>query len=176
MSAAMHDQGKGGPPVEDNPYEAQLRRIDDLTRRALEGKVVIRGNERPWVTNRQGRLKFFVTRSQTDMVPCPFDLFIHDVQTHSGKHTHQGGLAIYVLEGHGNTVIDGKRVDWEKGDLILLPIKPGGVEHQHFNSEIGKPARWLAFYYSHYEEVLGNLFRQNEESPHWSGRLGHHHD
>ena len=162
--------GKEAAFLEDNPYEAQLRRIEDLTRRALEGKVVIRGKDRPWVNSRQGRLKFFVTRSQTDMVPCPFDVFIHDVRTHSGKHTHQGGLAIYVLEGKGYTILDGKRLDWEKGDLILLPIKPGGVEHQHYNSEPDKPARWLAFYYSHFEEALGNLFHQNEDSPEWSGR------
>jgi hypothetical protein len=162
------DQAKMAAMLEDNPYEAQLRRIDGLTQRALEGNVVIRGKERPWVTSRQGRLKFFVTRSQTDMVPSPFDIFVHDVQTHSGKHTHQGGLAIYVLEGKGYTVIDGKRLDWEKGDLILLPIKPGGVEHQHFNAETGQPARWLAFYYSHFEEALGNLFRQHEEAPQWN--------
>jgi len=36
------------------------------------------------------------------------------------------------------------RYDWEAGDLILLPVKPGGVEHQHFS--LGdEPARWMAF-------------------------------
>ena len=28
-------------------------------------------------------------------------IFVHDIKTHSGKHCHQGGLVIYVLESKG---------------------------------------------------------------------------
>ena len=67
-------------------------------------------------------------------------VFIHDIKTRSGKHRHQGGLVIYVLEGKGYSVVDGERKDWEKGDLVLLPMKPEGVEHQHFNLDPAEPA------------------------------------
>jgi len=30
-------------------------------------------------------------------------------------------------------------------DLLLLPIKPGGVEHKHYNRYDDKPAKWIAF-------------------------------
>ncbi len=39
----------------------------------------------------------------------------------------------------------GERVDWEKGDLVLPPMKPSGVEHQHFKLDPEKPALWMAF-------------------------------
>jgi gentisate 1,2-dioxygenase len=78
-------------------------------------------------------------------------VFTHEVRKISGKYRHQGELVIYVIDGKGYSVVDGERVDWEKGDLVLLPIlvllpmKPGGVEHQHFNLDPEKPALWMAF-------------------------------
>ena len=33
----------------------------------------------------------------------------------------------------------------EAGDLLLLPLKPGGVEHKHYNRYEDKPAKWIAF-------------------------------
>ena len=38
-----------------------------------------------------------------------------------------------------------QRHDWEAGDLLLLPVKKGGVEHQHFNKDDAHPAKWIAF-------------------------------
>ena len=91
------------------------------------------------------------------------------IHHHSGKHRHQGGLAIFVLEGAGYTVVDGKRYDWKAGDLILLPIKPGGVSHQHFNADPKKPARWLALITNSYRPHLGYEIVQIEDSPDWKG-------
>ena len=54
-------------------------------------------------------------------------------------------LVIYILEGEGYSVVEGERHDWEAGDLLLLPLLPGGVEHQHFNTKDDKPAKWIAF-------------------------------
>lgn len=79
-----------------------------------------------------------------------------------------GGRAIYVLEGKGWTTVDGVRYDWEEGDLLLLPIKPEGVEHQHFNAEPGKPCKWLAMIYSPFKAALGSQMEQVEVSPDWS--------
>jgi len=71
-------------------------------------------------------------------------VFVQEIHVHSGKHRHQGGLVIYVLEGEGYSVVEGERLDWEAGDLLLLPLKPGGVEHQHFNKYEDRPAKWIA--------------------------------
>ena len=52
-----------------------------------------------------------------------------------------------MITGKGYSVVDGERIDWQAGDLLLLPIKPGGVEHQHFNINPGSECRWIAFSY-----------------------------
>src|SRR5439155_811034 len=74
-----------------------------------------------------------------------WNVFVQDIRVHSGKHRHQGGLVIYIMEGEGYSVVDGERHDWEAGDLLLLPVKKGGVEHQHFNKDDAHPAKWIAF-------------------------------
>lgn len=158
--------------------EARQRDIYELTieyeakrrRRAIEGRVVIRGSEIPWRQSRQANIKRYMQHPFIeDTALQGWAVFIQDVKTHSGKHRHQGGLAIYVLEGKGWTVVDGVRYDWEEGDLILLPLKPGGVEHQHFNAEIGKSCKWLALIYSSFKDFLGNPYEQVEASPDWKG-------
>lgn len=146
-------------------YDAGFQHDARLRQRAVEGKVVIRYADRPWQQGRQGRIKFYLHVMLDDTAVTPWRLFVHDIRTHSGKHRHQGGLAIYVIEGKGWTVVDGVRHDWEAGDLILLPVKPRGCEHQHFNGEPGKPCKWLALIFSPYKDSLGSEMEQKEVSP-----------
>lgn len=153
-----------------NVYDAGFNLDTERRRRSLEGRIVIKGSERPWEQTRQGLLKHYVHSTIDDTAVLNWrSFFVHDIKTHSGRHRHQGGLAIYVIEGRGWTTVDGARHDWEAGDLILLPVKPGGVEHQHFNAEPGKPCRWLGIIYGGFWDALGNEKEQNEESPDWKG-------
>jgi gentisate 1,2-dioxygenase len=57
------------------------------------------------------------------------------------------------------------RWDWEKGDLVLLPTKPEGVVHQHFNLDPEKPAVWAALINMPIHEYLASDFQQVENSP-----------
>jgi hypothetical protein len=158
--------------------EAEARKLDyyellynlwaQARERAQTGQVVIKGKEQPWEQTRQAWLKHYLHPCITHTAVQGWLLFINDIRSHSGRHRHQGGLAIFVLEGKGWTVVDGVRYDWEEGDLILLPIKPHGVEHQHFNAQPGKPCKWLAFIYTPYVDALGNELEQKEVSPDWT--------
>ena len=96
-------------------------------------------------------------------------IFVQNIKRHSGRHRHQCGLGLFVLEGKGYTVVDGVKYDWEKDDLILLPIKPDGCEHQHFNAEEGKPCFWLAFIFSPVFDAVGSDIEQRSVSPDWKG-------
>jgi gentisate 1,2-dioxygenase len=130
----------------ENAYERVIRLRQEFLERQEVGPVVIKPAQRQWEMTRQGRLLFYLHPDVHKDTPLQdWLVFSLDIKTHSGKHRHQGGLAIYVLEGKGYTIIDGERVDWEAGDLLLLPFKPEGVEHQHFNTDPGKPCRWVAF-------------------------------
>ena len=94
-------------------------------------------------------------------------IFINQIKKHGGKHIHQGGLPLFVLEGKGYTIVDGVRYDWEKGDLILLPIKRDGCEHQHFNEDPDVPAKRVAFIFKPLRDPAGVKFVQVEEHPDW---------
>ncbi len=152
----------GGEDVYEQNMRLQLA-IRDLS---LTGKVVIRAADRPFQQTRQGRLRFYLARGITTDAPLKdWHCFVLDVQRHSGKHRHQGGLCIFVLEGEGYSVVDGERIDWEAGDLILLPIKPGGCEHQHFNRYADRPCKWIAFIYMPLQDETGFYLEQQEDAP-----------
>ncbi|MBI2372252.1 MAG: cupin domain-containing protein [Deltaproteobacteria bacterium] len=40
---------------------------------------------------------------------------------HVPPHRHSYTTIIYVIRGRGHTIIDGKRLDWEPGDVYLIP-------------------------------------------------------
>lgn len=148
-------------------YESIMRMYEEIRQQASTGKVVIRAKELGWQQGRQGLLKYYLHPHAPGMVTTYWDVFVHDIRHQSGRHRHQGGLSIYVIEGSGYTLIDGVKIEWEAGDLILLPIKPSGVEHQHFNREPGKPCKWLAFIFLPYSVIMGGEFTQVELSPDW---------
>src|SRR5438093_7570461 len=45
-------------------------------------------------------------------------------------HRHTGSAVYYVVQGVGETVIDGCRFAWNKGDIIVLP---SWALHEHAN-------------------------------------------
>lgn len=63
-------------------------------------------------------------------------------QGKSQKHGHQNEALLYILEGRGYEIHDGKTYEWNAGDLVLIH---GGSVHQHFNADPDKPARGIIF-------------------------------
>ena len=75
--------------------------------RSFAGKVVIRGEECPWVMSRQALVRHYMWPSRysgltPETVLDDWNIFVQDIKVHSGKHRHQGGLVIYILEGEGS--------------------------------------------------------------------------
>ena len=154
------------PPIADNPYEAVMRYRKALKERNQNGPVVLAAADRPYFQARQGKLRFFLDPVSFKDTPLQqWRVFTHEIHTKSGRHAHQGGLVIYVVSGVGYSTVEGERVDWKKGDLVLLPMKPGGVEHQHFNLQPGTPAVWAAFIHTPMQEYLASELEQKEASP-----------
>jgi len=154
-------------------YAETLRQYSTAREHAKNGKIVIRAKDLPWRQGRQGYSKRYLNWHKVadgavlEAATQGWTCFIQHVKTHSGKHRHQGGIQLFVLEGEGYTTVNGKKVDWEKWDLIILPVQPNGCEHQHFNKSPGTPAKWMAFRYHPFSEVLGNMFEHVEDSPDW---------
>ncbi len=144
-----------------NPYEDAIKRYREKKEKATKGARLIKGKEIAWIVARQGVLRHYHTESHSGHALETLRLFVHEVRSHSGRHVHQGGFNLFVLKGKGYTVVDGVKFDWSEGDLILLPFKKGGVEHQHFNAD-DKPSRWLAFSSIPMGDLVGMFMEQKE--------------
>ena len=145
-----------------------LSRWETRRERAAKGVIHIKDAEQQWELNRQGRCRFYAHLGRTDLANPDWICFRHEIHTHSGMHVHQGGLALFVTKGRGSTVVDGRRADWRADDVILLPIEPGGVEHQHFN-EGDEPCEWIAFAFNPWLDAMGNGYEQRENHPDYRG-------
>ncbi len=143
----------------------------EFIQRNLTGKLLIKSADRDWQVSKQSRSKCFLyPRYYSETALQEWFVFMQDVRTNSGKHRHQGGLAIFILEGRGYSILDGQRKDWKKGDLMLLPIRRNGVEHQHFNLDPGTSCRWMAFIFIPMYDQIASYTRQIESSPLYKGQ------
>lgn len=156
--------------IAETNYDKFIRSRREFADRQATGPIVIKPSDREFQITRQGRILYYLNSQVYKDTPLQdWRVFVHDIKTHSGKHRHQGGFVIYVIEGKGYSVVEGERVDWEGGDLLLLPIRKGGIEHQHFNLEPGKGCRWIAFCYLPVFDHLASEFTQMETSPLFTG-------
>src|SRR5229473_239643 len=156
-------------------YEEIIAHQKAERERSFTGRVVVRGEEMPWSMSRQALVKHYLWPSRYSGgepidVLDDWNVFVQDIRVHSGKHRHQGGLVIYIIEGEGYSVVDGERHDWQAGDLLLLPVKKGGVEHQHFNKDDAHPAKWIAFISAQLFEWGASDMVQIQEMPEWKER------
>src|SRR5206468_3945761 len=106
-------------------YEKLVRHYQEMAHRQRTGRLLIKGDEIDYQPTRQGLLKFYLNPLVTDTALSSWSVFEHLVKRQSGKHKHQGGVIIFVIEGEGATENDGEILEWQAGDLIVLPIKPG---------------------------------------------------
>jgi quercetin dioxygenase-like cupin family protein len=158
---------------EPKAYEYALDELD----RAAHGKIVIKAKDRPWDMHRQANSKRYLSVHEPELkntASHQWEVFLQAFTERSGKHRHQGGLVIFILEGSGYSIIDGVRHDWKAGDLTMLPLVPGGTEHQHFNGDPDRPVKWIAFIYHPFKDYAGSEMTQLENSPlydKWMARL-----
>jgi gentisate 1,2-dioxygenase len=71
-------------------------------------------------------------------------------------HRHTGSAVYYVVDGRGETVIDGRRFGWGKGDILALP--PWAL-HEHANASSTQPAVLFSIQDRPVLEALG-LYRE----------------
>jgi hypothetical protein len=148
-------------------YDTVLAITEAYRNRSSNGRVYTDGDKIPWQTNRQGEIGYYIHERVEDTAMTDWRIFIHRIRNHSGAHIHQGGVVLYIISGRGYTVVNGVRHDWQMGDLVLLPVVPGGVEHQHFNADPNEPSDFLAFIYLPFQYATGAIFEQVKDAPEW---------
>jgi quercetin dioxygenase-like cupin family protein len=136
------------PAATERDYEGLFVRWERLYRRAHYGQVHIRGRDVPVVDSRQGTSQFYVMPQFEELALTQWVIFVRDhTGVPSGRHTHQGGIAIFGIEGDGFSVVNGRRFDWSAEDAVLLPIVPGGLDHQHFRARADRPSKFMGIIY-----------------------------
>jgi len=150
-------------------YDKTIRHYQEWAERQKNGKLLIRGEERQFQTSRQGIIKYYLNALFTDTAVSSWGVFEHLIKRQSGRHRHQGGIIIYVLEGHGMTETEGEVLEWQAGDLLLLPVQPGGCTHQHWNKDASKGCRWVAFRDLLVARYIANAIDQVSEMPDMRG-------
>lgn len=89
------------------------------------------------------------------------NIFEETPHSSSHKHTHTEAM-LYVLEGRGYSLIDGKRYDWEEGDAVHVP--PRMTEHEHFNdSDARTRTLRIEFGIRYFYEALWNGYEKIQD-------------
>jgi quercetin dioxygenase-like cupin family protein len=136
------------PVAEQRDYEGLFVRWEELYKRAHYGKLHIKRTEVPVVDSRQGTSQFYVMPQFEELSLTQWVVFVRDhTGVPSGRHTHQGGITIFGVEGDGYSVVNGHRFDWTAEDAVLLPIVPGGLDHQHFRAHDDRPSKFMGIIY-----------------------------
>lgn len=128
---------------------------------------VIKGDKVLWENTRQGKIKYLVG-PHNPAGKWTHDLFIQEIPpgSRSGKHFHLSEELILILEGRGYDIQEGVRYDWERGDLVCVPV---GTVHQHFNADLVKPAKFISAQPRHWADMGYGGFVQLEDAPEYEG-------
>jgi gentisate 1,2-dioxygenase len=76
-------------------------------------------------------------------------------------HRHNIEAVIYVLKGHGYSVVDGKEYPWQAGDFISVPVFAWHMNH----SDLGDDFLWLAGTTSPFATAMGTAIFEEEAYP-----------
>ena len=125
-------------------YEWNESRSKESARRVKlmnERPRVIKFDDVPWEQSQAAYHKIYTTydtdtaeRKSWSALTGTLRLMMQTLPTghKNGNHRHIAEVPFYIHEGKGHEVHDGKRHDWEAGDLMLVPPY---TMHQHFCDE-----------------------------------------
>ena len=144
-------------------YEGLFDRWKALYQRAHYGQTLLKHRDVPILLSRMGSSQFYVMPHFEEQSLSQWVVFVRDLgKAPNGRHIHQGGIAIFGIEGDGYSIVDGRRLNWGAGDVLYLPLVPGGLDHQHFPANIGDPCRFMGIIYEPLIVAVGAEMTQLE--------------
>lgn len=149
----------------EDAYDRSLRLWKEKRDRDLHGDIIIKGDSTEEVQTQFALMGQVLPKLNTPLQE--WNLWRLVIEKHTGKHAQQGGLFFFVEDGKGHTTLDSQRVDWKKGDVIVVPIKDAEVEIQHFNDDSESPAICYMFRHRFFKEEVGSITRHIEDDPNW---------
>ncbi|MDO9536011.1 MAG: hypothetical protein Q7J85_11930 [Bacillota bacterium] len=158
-----------------NFYDELIKLRDQDRERRKDAVSLVRGKEIPWEVNKQGIMRWYLHPSINDTVLKSMLVFVQEIPpgSRTGKIKYQGGQVIYIMKGHGYSVLDGIKHYWQAGDVVQLPLRPPGVIYQHFNEDPNEIVRFIACEANVVDALSvdrGSGFEQLEECPEYKKR------
>lgn len=78
-------------------------------------------------------------------------------KTNMHRHTYE--TVIYIIEGHGYSEVEGRKVEWKKGDAIYVPQ---WAWHSHTNLSSQEECRYVACENAPQMQNLGVALREEK--------------
>jgi quercetin dioxygenase-like cupin family protein len=142
LSSPVLDVRSGSDNSDGTLLAGLLEQRDRERERLKTARMVIRGRDVSTELNQMGLVRWYSHPHMTDLGCRMMIVYTQELSPggRSGRQLHQGSRLHYIWQGRGHTIIDGRRHDWQAGDVLLLPLKYDGVVHQHFNDNPREPA------------------------------------
>lgn len=141
-----------------NFYKEALEGSKEFREDYKKRKGIVKSAEMPWENSPQGKIKHVINK-RLNTKECAIEIYMQflDPSSRSGIHRHISEEVFYVLEGKGYDLHwdvdfqledeytwlwseEPKKFEWKEGDFVYIPPYSA---HQHFNSDMEKPARLL---------------------------------
>jgi gentisate 1,2-dioxygenase len=130
----------------DDLLEWLFRLRDEQREQRGKGAWLIRGKDRTWEHNRQGKMKWFMHPALEDTCIQSMLFFEQEIPPggKTGVQMTPGGACMYIIQGRGYTLLDGERHDWQAEDVVQIPLRRDGVKVQHVNTDLRQPVRFVS--------------------------------
>jgi gentisate 1,2-dioxygenase len=158
------DEFAGGESLSsmDALYRTHLSFSGGEEKRRRASKVLIRGSAMEFEKTPMGRVRYVID-PKTGFLMRVLGTLLAEISPgkRSGAHRHMYEEVNYVLSGEGYSLIEDRRYQWSKGDVLCIPVFSW---HQHFNTS-DQPARFLVH---HNRPLMENLGFMHVEQGEWS--------
>ena len=113
-------------------YDRYLNAVAEENEWRAVAPRVVKPASLPWENTRQGKIKW-LAHPDINISLKTIEAFIQEIPPggRSGMHRHVGEELLLILEGSGSTNIDGKTWEFEKEDMVCIPVNS---IHQQINA------------------------------------------
>ncbi|HET7679047.1 MAG TPA: hypothetical protein VFK79_02810 [Xanthobacteraceae bacterium] len=156
--------------AERNMWGELIALRDEQREQRGKGLQVVKEKDLPLETNQMGQMRWYMHPNIKDLCVNMMMVYQQEIPpgSRSGRIKFQGGQVIMILQGQGYTSIDGVKHSWKKGDVLNLPLRDDGIIVQHFNTDTGETAKFLAVEPNWFDALgvdRGCGFEVQEEAP-----------
>lgn len=145
--SVVQDIGESLPPSPERPpglippsaadpslYGGELERSQRMQQENAAATLVTHWRNLPLQVNKKGTRSAFLVDPTLGFQTSGLTMVVNQIAPGcwQARHRHPGEAVLYVADGRGYSIIDEKRYEWEKGDVIIVDHF---CWHQHFNAD-----------------------------------------